>query len=143
VSKRKVSTCWRERFHKIAQQVFQNVATSATLLISLHIVFPYSEYLAYTSGCEKRRSDVQYRDSYTYISKISWRLTMQDSQPRPSRRGFFFGAAAAGAAAAAIVTLPGAPAPEAVLSEPKPAPEKGGGYSLTEHVKHYYKTTRI
>lgn len=68
---------------------------------------------------------------------------MQDSQPKPSRRGFFFGAAAVGAAAAAVVALPGAPALETALQAPKPAPEKGGGYSLTEHVKRYYKTTRI
>ena len=68
---------------------------------------------------------------------------MQESQPKPSRRSFFLGAAAAGAAAAAIVALPGAPAPEAVPQEPKPAPEKGGGYSLSEHVKRYYKTARI
>jgi cobalamin biosynthesis protein CbiD len=68
---------------------------------------------------------------------------MQDSQPKPSRRGFFFGAAATGAAAAAIVALPGSPALVAQLEEPKPAPENGGGYSLTEHVKRYYKTTRL
>jgi hypothetical protein len=71
---------------------------------------------------------------------------MQESQPKPSRRGFFFGAAATGAAAAAIVALPrvtGVPVQEAALAETKPAPEKGGGYSLSEHVKRYYKTTRI
>lgn len=68
---------------------------------------------------------------------------MQDSQSKPSRRGFFFGAAATGAAAAAIVALPGATEPQAALPEPKPAPEKGGGYSLSEHVKHYYKTARV
>jgi hypothetical protein len=68
---------------------------------------------------------------------------MQDSQPKPSRRGFFFGAAATGAAAAAIVALPGAELPQAAPQEAKPAPEKGGGYSLSEHVKRYYKTTRI
>ena len=68
---------------------------------------------------------------------------MQESQPKPSRRGFFFGAAAAGAAAAAVVALPGAPVTEVVVQERKPAPEKGGGYSLSEHVKQYYKTTRI
>jgi hypothetical protein len=56
---------------------------------------------------------------------------MQDSQPKPSRRGFFFGAAATGAAV------------QAELPTPKPAPEKGGGYTLSEHVKRYYKTTRI
>ena len=68
---------------------------------------------------------------------------MQDSQPKPSRRGFFFGAAATGAAVAAVVALPGVPAPEAVQQEPKPAPEKGGGYSLTDHVKRYYQTARV
>lgn len=68
---------------------------------------------------------------------------MQDSQPKPSRRGFFFGAAATGAAAAAIVALPGVPAPQTALQEAKPAPEKGGGYSLSEHVQRYYKTARV
>ena len=68
---------------------------------------------------------------------------MQDSQPKPSRRGFFFGAAATGAVAAVAVALPGVQVPQASLPEPKPAPEKGGGYSLSEHVKHYYRTTRI
>ena len=71
---------------------------------------------------------------------------MQESQPKPSRRGFFFGAVATSAAAAAVVALPGAsllePEQQAV-SALKPAPEKGGGYSLSEHVKHYYRTTSI
>ena len=71
------------------------------------------------------------------------KATMNDS-PKPSRRGFFFGAAATGAAAAAAMALPGMkPAPEAVIAPPRPAPEKGGGYSLSEHVQRYYKTTRI
>jgi len=68
---------------------------------------------------------------------------MLESQPKPSRRGFFFGAAATGASAAAIVALPGVPAliPEQpVIIAP---PENGGGYSLSAHVKHYYRTTRI
>ena len=68
---------------------------------------------------------------------------MQESQQKPSRRSFFFGVAATGAAAAAIVALPGAPAPQAELPESKPAPKKGGGYSLSDHVKRYYKTARI
>ena len=49
---------------------------------------------------------------------------MQDSQSKPSRRGFFFGAVATGAAAAVVVALPGVSAPvalEAVEMElPKP-----------------------
>lgn len=68
---------------------------------------------------------------------------MQDSQPKPSRRGFFFGAAATGAVAAVAVALPGAQVPDLTAQLPKAAPEKGGGYSLSEHVKHYYRTTRI
>lgn len=68
---------------------------------------------------------------------------MQDSQPKPSRRGFFFGAAVTGAAAAAVVALPGVKIPEVSSAEPKPAPEKGGGYSVSEHVKRYYQTTRV
>jgi hypothetical protein len=67
---------------------------------------------------------------------------MQDSQPKPSRRGFFFGAAATGAAAAAVVAAARRARPPGRTRRPKPAPEKGGGYSLSEHVKRYYKTTR-
>jgi hypothetical protein len=71
---------------------------------------------------------------------------MQDSQTpgaKPaSRRRFFVGAATVGAAAAATAVLPGVePTPTAATPSPKPAPEKGGGYSLSEHVKHYYRTT--
>lgn len=59
-----------------------------------------------------------------------------------SRRGFFMGAAAAGAAAAAVSALPGLDASSAENKLP-PAPENGGGYSLSEHVKRYYQTTRV
>ena len=68
---------------------------------------------------------------------------MLENQPKPSRRGFFFGAAATGAAAATLVALPGAPMLDLPAEPLKPAPERGGGYSLSEHVKHYYKTTRL
>ncbi|MBI2772015.1 MAG: formate dehydrogenase [Burkholderiales bacterium] len=68
---------------------------------------------------------------------------MQDSQPKPSRRRFFAGAAAAGAAAAAAAALPSLQSAAPLAAEPKPAPENGGGYQLTEHVKRYYKTTLV
>lgn len=68
---------------------------------------------------------------------------MHDSPPKPSRRGFFFGAAATGAAAAAVMALPGVQAPEAAVAPPRPAPEKGGGYSASEHVERYYQTARV
>jgi hypothetical protein len=60
-----------------------------------------------------------------------------------SRRTLFAGAGTAGALAAAATVLPGireaAPATP-VATEP---PAKGGGYQLSEHVRQYYKTTRI
>lgn len=77
-------------------------------------------------------------------AKMLLEIKMQDSSAKkPSRRSFFFGAAATGAAAAAVVAMPGVSSPEAQAPEARPAPDKGGGYSLSEHVKRYYKTTRI
>jgi hypothetical protein len=71
---------------------------------------------------------------------------MQDSQhagSKPaSRRGFFLGTATVGAAVAAASVLPTiAEPPVAAAAALPPAPETGGGYSLSEHVKRYYKTT--
>ena len=68
---------------------------------------------------------------------------MSESKPQSSRRGFMLGAAAAGAATAAVVTLPATQGSDAPVTEKKPAPEKGGGYHVTEHVKRYYKTTLV
>jgi len=70
--------------------------------------------------------------------------TKPSRQVQPSRRGFMLGAAVAGAATAAVVALPTPPAPELpVAEENPPAPEGGGGYRLSEHVKRYYKTTLV
>ena len=52
------------------------------------------------------------------------------------------GAVAAGAAAPAVTALPNNPLAEAV-PEPPAKPDQGGGYSLSEHVKRYYQTTRV
>jgi hypothetical protein len=65
------------------------------------------------------------------------------SQATPSRRGFFMGAAAVGATAAAVTAMPGLSTPSAELNKLPPAPENGGGYSLSEHVKRYYQTARV
>ncbi len=49
-----------------------------------------------------------------------------------------------GAVAAATSVLPTAiqgVAPQASPALPKP--ERGGGYTLSEHVKRYYQTTRV
>jgi hypothetical protein len=69
-------------------------------------------------------------------------IALKNDQPAPSRRGFFMGAVAAGAAAAAVTALPSNPAPQAA-PESHAKPEKGGGYSLSAHVKRYYQTTRV
>jgi hypothetical protein len=66
-----------------------------------------------------------------------------NSQATPSRRGFFMGAAATGAAVAAVTAMPGLSTPSAEVNKLPPAPENGGGYSLSEHVKRYYQTARV
>ena len=67
---------------------------------------------------------------------------MQESTNKASRRGFFLTASVASAAVASI-SLIKSPAPAAVAEVIKPAPSKGGGYMLSEHVKQYYKTTLV
>ena len=70
---------------------------------------------------------------------------MSDSKSNDvSRRRLFAGAGTAGALAAAAVALPALkPAESAVTAAAKPAPEKGGGYQVTQHVLDYYQTTRV
>ena len=68
---------------------------------------------------------------------------MSKDQAQPSRRGFMLGAAAASAATAAVVTLPKAPASPTPQEQQPAKPERGGGYRLSEHVLHYYRTTRV
>ena len=69
---------------------------------------------------------------------------MSHSHTGLSRRTIFAGAGTFGALATVAslsVTFPVTPqTQEAALP---PAPEKGGGYSLSEHVKRYYRTTRL
>lgn len=62
---------------------------------------------------------------------------------RLSRRQVFAGAGTAGALAAVAAAVPLAtPQPE-VRPEAKPAPERGGGYHVTQHVLRYYQTTKV
>lgn len=60
-----------------------------------------------------------------------------------NRRSLFAGASTVGALAAVAALVPHAPEAEPAAALPKPAPENGGGYSLSDHVKQYYKTTLI
>ncbi|MBD8049303.1 formate dehydrogenase [Limnohabitans radicicola] len=61
-----------------------------------------------------------------------------------SRRSLFGGVATVGAVAAATSVLPTVVKNNLPAAAPAlPKPERGGGYSLSEHVQRYYKTTRI
>jgi hypothetical protein len=69
---------------------------------------------------------------------------MQDKKPAVSRRSLFAGAATVGAVAAAASVLPTVAQNVAARTAPElPKPERGGGYTLSEHVQRYYKTTRV
>ena len=72
------------------------------------------------------------------------RSTPEEGRPNLNRRTLFAGASTVGALAAVATVLPRvAPEDAAAVAEPKPAPTKGGGYSLSDHVKQYYQTTRL
>ena len=60
-----------------------------------------------------------------------------------SRRGLFSGAATAGAVAAVTAVMPGVVKQATPVAAALPKPTRGGGYSLSEHVQQYYKTTRV
>lgn len=60
-----------------------------------------------------------------------------------SRRSLFSGAATVGAVAAATSVLPGVVKSTAPAAPAQPKPTRGGGYTLSEHVQQYYKTTRV
>jgi len=61
-----------------------------------------------------------------------------------SRRRLFVGAGSAGALAAVAIALPALEPAEVASAVPaKPAPDKGGGYQVTQHVLDYYQTTRV
>lgn len=60
-----------------------------------------------------------------------------------SRRTLFAGVGAVGALGATASLVPGVRQIEAAPVSAKVMPEKGGGYTLSEHVKQYYKTTLV
>jgi hypothetical protein len=69
---------------------------------------------------------------------------MSPSTTKLSRRTLFAGASTAGALATVATVLPSlnTPTPAAAVAV-KPKPERGGGYTLSAHVKQYYKTTLV
>ena len=68
----------------------------------------------------------------------------QSSKAKHSRRSLFAGAATVGAVAAAASVLPAAvQGVSHKAAVPLPKPERGGGYTVSEHVQRYYQTTRV
>ena len=63
--------------------------------------------------------------------------------PILSRRMVFAGAGTAGALAVAAAALPLGQTQGKGAAAPPAAPEKGGGYQLTQHVLRYYQTARV
>lgn len=68
---------------------------------------------------------------------------MSEKSSPLSRRGLFAGAATVGVVAAAASVLPRVVKNNLPTAPALPKPERGGGYTLSEHVQRYYKTTRI
>jgi hypothetical protein len=68
---------------------------------------------------------------------------MTEPKSRLSRRTLFAGAGTAGALATIASVLPSREPPTEAVPELKPPPERGGGYQLTEHVRRYYRSTRL
>jgi hypothetical protein len=71
---------------------------------------------------------------------------MSEPKSKLSRRTLFAGVGAAGAVAATVTLLPHMVRQdegEDAASQARQAPEKGGGYRLSEHVKRYYKSTLL
>jgi hypothetical protein len=66
-----------------------------------------------------------------------------DQPTRLSRRTVFAGATTVGALAAAAAVLPRVESQDTATTQTKPAPKRGGGYALSDHIKHYYSTARI
>jgi hypothetical protein len=70
---------------------------------------------------------------------------MTSPEKSTSRRGLLAVFGLTGAATATLALLP-AQVPIGstdTQADPKPMPTRGGGYTLSEHVKRYYKTTLL
>ena len=71
-------------------------------------------------------------------------MTAKSQPPKTlSRRTLFAGAGTVGAIAAAASVMPASVLSPGEQAQAKEPPAQGGGYQLTEHVKHYYRTTLV
>ena len=77
------------------------------------------------------------------MTELSKSTTLASTVSPVSRRKLFAGATTLGAVAATAAFLPGIKAAAPVTPEIKALPTKGGGYTLSEHVKQYYRSALI
>jgi len=68
---------------------------------------------------------------------------MKEPQGKLSRRKLFAGAGTVGAIAAVATVMPSVKSVEPAAQDARPAPSKGGGYHMSEHIKRYFKTTLV
>jgi len=68
---------------------------------------------------------------------------MSSTNSKLSRRTLFAGAGTAGALAAAVSVMPSVKSVPEAAPKALPKPSRGGGYALTDHVKHYYRTASV
>ena len=68
---------------------------------------------------------------------------MKAKKPVSGRRGFLMVAGAAGAAGAAVLASKGSLPAGEQAPEPQKHAKGGGGYHVTDHVRHYYRTTLV
>ena len=79
----------------------------------------------------------------SYLSDFQETALSEQNPSRLSRRGFFIAAASTGAVAAGAVVMPQVKPVATATAATPPAPKRGGGYHVSEHVKRYYKTTLV
>lgn len=68
---------------------------------------------------------------------------MDQARSKLSRRQVFAGAGTAGALAATVALLPRVAQEPQAQAPQQPAPERGGGYQVTQRVLQYYQTARL
>ncbi|MCM5568991.1 formate dehydrogenase [Burkholderiaceae bacterium FT117] len=68
---------------------------------------------------------------------------MKATKSVSGRRGFLLGAGAAGAAGAAVIATKGSLPAGGEAPKPEKHAKGGGGYHVTDHVRHYYRTTTV
>lgn len=68
---------------------------------------------------------------------------MQDQKTKPGRRSFLIGAGTAGVAGAAAIAGRGAGDGGSTVAVKPDTKGKGGGYHVTDHVRSYYRSTKV